>query len=61
LGAPNDPQRSDHPGLGREQQRSARVADGEGLDVVRDHALKVVGGIGAQDAQERAAKARNSR
>ena len=31
----------DQPGLGGEQQRLARLAGSEGLDVVRDHALEV--------------------
>ena len=60
-GAPNDPQRRDHPGLRGEQQRVASLADGEGLDVVRDHPLQVVGGVGSGNAQVRAREACNGR
>ncbi len=51
-GATEHDERRDHPRLRREQQRLARVADPERLDVVRHHRLQVGGGIGTTDADE---------
>ena len=45
-------ERRDHARLGGEQQRRARVAGRERLDVVRDHALQVVGRVRPGDANE---------
>ena len=61
LATPDDAQRRDHPGLRGEQQGLATLADGEGLDVVRDHSLQVVGGIGSGNAQVRAGETCNGR
>ena len=58
---PDDPQRRDHPGLRGEQQGLAALADSEGLDVIRDHPLQVVGGVGSGNAQVRAGEACNGR
>ena len=54
-------QRRDHPRLRREQQRVARTAGLERLDVVRDHALQVVGGVRSRDAEERPRASGNGR
>ena len=50
LSAPQDAQRSNYTRLRREQERVARAARLERLDVVRDQALEVVLGIGTRDA-----------
>ena len=47
-------QRRDDARLRRQEERVAGFADSESLDVVRDHALQVVGSVGAGDAEERA-------
>ncbi|RDI73269.1 hypothetical protein Gocc_3064 [Gaiella occulta] len=46
-------QRRDESGLRREQQRLARLAGSERLDVVGHHALQVGGGIRSGDGDER--------
>ena len=43
--APQDGQRGDQPRLRGEQQCLTRLAGGERLDVVRDHALEVRRGV----------------
>ena len=48
-----DDERRDHPRLRGEEQRLARVADPERLDVVREHALEVGRGVRAAHADER--------
>jgi hypothetical protein len=50
--APQDEERRDHPGLRGEEERRARLAGRQRLDVVRDHPLQVVGRIGPRDADE---------
>ena len=52
--APQDGQGGDQPCLRGEQQRLARLAGREGLDVVRDHALEVRGGVLPRHADVRA-------
>jgi hypothetical protein len=47
--ASEDDEWSDHTSLRREEQRLARVADAQRLDVVRDHGLEVRARIGAAD------------
>ena len=48
--APQDGQRRDQPRLRGEQQRLARLAGAERLDVVRDHPLEVRRGVLARHA-----------
>jgi hypothetical protein len=50
--ATQHPQGRDDARLRGQQQRLAALADLERLDVVRDHALEVVGGVGTGDANE---------
>ena len=52
--APQDGQRRDQACLRGEQQRLARLAGREGLDVVRDHALEVRRGVLPRHADVRA-------
>jgi hypothetical protein len=47
-------QGGDHAGLRGQQQRLARLAGREGLDVVRDHPLQVARSVPAADGNERA-------
>jgi len=54
--APVDDERSDHPGLRRQEQCVTRVAGIEPLHVVRDHRLEVGRGVRASHAHEVARK-----
>ena len=49
--APDD-ERRDEPRLRREQERGDGVADGERVDVVRDHPLEVVARVRSGDPDE---------
>jgi hypothetical protein len=52
--AAEDEERCDHARLRRQQERFARVPDSEGFDVVREHALEVLGSVGSSNTDERA-------
>jgi len=54
LAAAQDAQRRDDARLRRQEERVAGFADRESFDVVRDHALQVIGSVGTGDAEERA-------
>ena len=51
VAAPPDDERRDHARLRGQQQRRARLAGRERLDVVRDHPLQVVGRVRPRDAE----------
>jgi hypothetical protein len=52
LRASQDPDRRDHAGLRRQEERLAGLSDAERLDVVREHALEVVRGISPSHADK---------
>lgn len=60
-GTPDDPQWRDHLGLRSEQQGLATLANSEGVDIIRDHPLQIVGSVGPGNAQRRAGEACNGR